>query len=260
MSDPFVSVIVPVLNDAVQLDGLLSSLHLDEDVQDVQNVEIIVANGAAVDSAMQGLRSRFPDMQWTDGTPGRGRQMNQGSAHAKGRWLLFLHADARLSPGWVDEIRRADRDARYVAGSFRFSLDAPDTPARLIEWGVAWRVRWLGLPYGDQAIFVRRAVFDALGGYRPLPLLEDVEFVQRLRRVGRLMHSDLSVRVSARRWKRDGWVRRSAENMMLVLLFLAGVAPDSLARVYHSPPAARRPPRKPRPRKLNADQPPAASP
>ena len=173
--------------------------------------------------------------------------MNQGSAHAKGRWLLFLHADARLSPGWVDEIHRADRAARYVGGSFRFSLDAPDTAARLIEWGVAWRVRWLGLPYGDQAIFVRRAVFDALGGYRPLPLLEDVEVVQRLRRVGQLMHSDLSVRVSARRWKRDGWVRRSAENMMLVLFFLAGVAPDRLARVYHRGP--------PRPRKPNGGEP-----
>ena len=244
MSDPFVSVIVPVLNDAVQLDGLLLSLHLDQDVQDV---EIIVANGAAVDSTIQGLRSQFPDVLWTDGTPGRGRQMNQGSAHAKGRWLLFLHADARLSPGWVDEIRRADGAARYVGGCFRFSLDAPETPARLIEWGVAWRVRWLGLPYGDQAIFVRRAVFDALGGYRPLPLLEDVEFVQRLRRVGRLMHSDLAVRVSARRWKRDGWVRRSAENMMLVLLFLAGVAPDRLARVYHRGP--------PRPRKPNGGEP-----
>ena len=253
MSDPFVSVIVPVLDDAVQLGGLLLSLHLDRDVQDV---EIIVANGAAVDSTIQALRSQFPDVLWTDGTPGRGRQMNQGSAHAKGRWLLFLHADARLSPGWVDEIHRADRAAHYVGGSFRFSLDAPDTPARLIEWGVAWRVRWLGLPYGDQAIFVRRAVFDALGGYRPLPLLEDVEFVQRLRRVGRLMHSDLSVRVSARRWKRDGWVRRSAENMMLVLLFLAGVAPDRLARVYHRGP----PPAAPAEAERRRARPPTASP
>ena len=114
MSDPFVSVIVPVLDDAVQLDGLLLSLHLDQDIQDV---EIIVANGAAVDSTIQALRSQFPDVLWTDGTPGRGRQMNQGSAHAKGRWLLFLHADARLSPGWVDEIHRADRAAHYVGGA-----------------------------------------------------------------------------------------------------------------------------------------------
>ena len=227
MSEPFVSVIVPVLNDAVQLDGLLSSLHPRDDA------EIIVVNGAPADPVIAGLRARFPHVQWTNSSPGRGRQMNHGSAQANGRWLLFLHADGRLSPGWIDEVHRADRDEHSVGGSFRLVLDSTAASARLIEWGVAVRVRWFGLPYGDQALFVRRDVFEALGGYRPLPLMEDVDLVRRLRRAGRLMHSDLALRISARRWERNGWAQCSAENMMLVLLFLAGVAPERLARVYH---------------------------
>ena len=227
VNEPFVSVIVPVLNDAVQLDGLLSSLHPRDDA------EIIVVNGAPADPAIAGLRARFPHVQWTNSSPGRGRQMNHGSAKANGRWLLFLHADGRLSPGWIDEVRRADRGECSVGGSFRLVLDSAAASARLIEWGVALRVRWFGLSYGDQALFVRRDVFEALGGYRPLLLMEDVDLVRRLRRAGRLMHSDLALRVSARRWERNGWARCSAENMMLVLLFLAGVAPERLARVYH---------------------------
>ena len=227
MSEPFVSVIVPVLHDAEQFDSLLSSFRPGDDA------EIIVANGAAADPAMPGLRSRFPHVRWTDGPPGRGRQMNQGSAQAKGRWLLFLHADTRLSPGWVEEIRRADRDEHCVGGSFRLQLDSAAVPARVIEWGVALRVRWFGLPYGDQALFVRHDVFKALDGYRPWPLMEDVDLVRRLRRMGWLMHSHLPLRVSARRWERNGWARCSAKNVMLVLLFLAGVAPERLARLYH---------------------------
>jgi len=227
VSQPMVSVIVPVLNDAAQLRGLLSSLHISPDT------EIIVVNGAVADPSMQAVRSRFPRVQWTDSPPGRAHQMNCGGSLARGRWLLFLHADARLSPGWVDEIRRADRGTRFIGGSFRFVLDSVAVPARLIEWGVAQRVRWFSLPYGDQALFVRRDVFDALGGYRPLPLMEDVDLVRRLRRTGPLLHSRLPVRVSARRWEQDGWVRRSIQNLILVLLFLVGVGPERLAHVYY---------------------------
>ena len=198
MNQPMVSVIVPVLNDAAQLRGLLSSLHINPDT------EIIVVNGTVADPSMQAVRSRFARVQWTDSPPGRAHQMNCGGSRARGRWLLFLHADARLSPGWVDEIRRADRDMRTIGGSFRFVLDSVAVPARLIEWGVAQRVRWFSLPYGDQALFVRRDVFDALGGYRPLPLMEDVDLV-----------------------------RRSIQNLILVLLFLVGVGPERLAHVYY---------------------------
>ena len=113
--------------------------------------------------------------------------MNAGAAAATGEWFLFLHADSRLPPGWTAHLRRAAVDA--TGGWFRFALDDPAWQARLIERGVAWRVRLFRLPYGDQGLFVRRQVFVALGGFRELPLLEDVDFVRRLVRSGRAVRA-----------------------------------------------------------------------
>ena len=150
-----------------------------------------------------------------------------------GRWLLFLHADTRLHERWFDALRQAE-SRRAVGGAFRFTLDSPRPAARLIERGVAWRTRWLGLPYGDQGLFVRRDAFEALEGYRPYPLMEDVDLVRRLRRRGSLLLSPLPVRTSARRWERDGWMRRSVRNLALVALYFAGVPPHRLARSYYA--------------------------
>ncbi len=116
--------------------------------------------------------------------------------------------------GWVGLtlLRRLDEQPRIVGGSFRFALDSPARWARWIEWGVRIRVRLFDLAYGDQALFVRRTVFEELGGYRELPLMEDVDFIRRLRRRGRLEHADVPALTSARRWERDGWLRRTVEN------------------------------------------------
>ena len=129
---------------------------------------------------------------------------------------MFLHADTRLGAGWIDALRRLDEQPRIVGGSFRFALDSPARWARWIEWGVRIRVRLFDLAYGDQALFVRRTVFEELGGYRELPLMEDVDFIRRLRRRGRLEHVDVPALTSARRWERDGWFRRTVDNVLLV--------------------------------------------
>ena len=230
MIEPFVSVIVPVLNDAAQLDGLLSSLPPPADPT---AMEVIVVSGMAEDPSLDALHPRFPHVRWTSTRAGRGHQMNHGARRASGRWLLFVHADSRLSPGWHEEIRRANENTIFVGGSFRFRLQSDELWARVIDWGVKKRVRWLGLPFGDQALFARRDVFRAIGGYRSLPLMEDVDFVRQLQHRGRLWYSSLPVQVSPRRWQRDGWVRRSAENVMLLSMFLAGVDPQRLARRYY---------------------------
>lgn len=229
MGDPLVSVIVPVLDDTDQLADLLRTWPKGS----TQEAQLIVVSGAPPDEAMTALIDARQDVVWLASPPGRGRQMNVGAAAARGRWLLFLHADVRLPPDWLAVIHAADRAPGIVGGSFRLTLDSPTRAARLVEWGVRQRVRWLGMPYGDQALFVRRDVFEALGGYRPLPLMEDVDFVRRLRRYGRLLHSDLPVRVSARRWERCGWVRTSAVNSAVLLLYFAGVPTSALARLYH---------------------------
>lgn len=229
MKLPFVSIIVPVLHDTDALARLIPTLEPNPDI------EIIVVNGDASDSRLGALADDRPDVRWLSSRPGRGRQMNVGSVSARGRWLLFLHADTRLIPLWHDELRRVDADPSVVGGSFRFQLDSGAYQARLIERGVACRVRWFDLAYGDQALFVRRDAFHALGGYREWPLMEDVDLIRRLRQVGRLHHSPLAAITSARRWERDGWWRRSAKNLALQLLFLVGVSPAWLVRWYRRP-------------------------
>ena len=225
MRDPFVSVIIPVLRDAGPLSVLLARLHPGA------RCEVIVANGDIGDPALESVRRAWPAVRWVDGAPGRGRQMNAGAERATGHWLLFLHADAQLNDGWLDEIRRA-ADAGAVGGCYRLEIDSPRWQARLIERGVRWRARWLGLAYGDQGLFIRRNLFRALGGYRAMPVMEDADLVRRMRRHGRLRYSPVAVSVSARRWERDGWMRRSVSNARILLLYLAGRSPDRLAALY----------------------------
>lgn len=226
--DRLVTIVIPVLNDAAALASLLPTMPVDP------AREIIVVDGSeARDPAMDALRGQYSRVTWVRSAPGRGGQMNQGARLARSRWLVFLHADTRLGMGWMDLLRQLDDRPQIVGGSFRFALDSPAHWARWIEWGTRIRVRLFGLAYGDQALFVRRTVFEELGGYRDLALMEDVDFIRRLRRRGPLVHADVPAVTSARRWERDGWVRRTVENWVLVAQFLAGQPPDRLARRYH---------------------------
>jgi rSAM/selenodomain-associated transferase 2 len=228
-AEKLITVVIPVLNDAAALASLLPTLPAADPA-----LEIIVVDGSdASDPALDVLRERHSGVRWMRAAPGRGAQMNHGARHARGRWLVFLHSDTRLAVGWIDALRRLDGQPRTVGGSFRFALDSPARWARWIEWGVRIRVRLFDLAYGDQALFVRRAVFEELGGYRELPLMEDVDFIRRLRRRGHLDHVDVPALTSARRWERDGWFRRTVDNTLLVALFLSGCAPERLARHYH---------------------------
>jgi len=232
-----VSVIVPVFDDAEALRRVV-------DAPNWAGAELIVAT-AAGDASVAPVRSQRPDVIWTESDRGRARQMNAGAAVAHGRWLLFLHADTRLPPDWPTAIDAAERDPRIAAGCFRFTLDSPSPAARLIERGVRLRVDWLSLPYGDQALFVRSDIFRAIGGYAELPIMEDVDLVRRLRARGRLFRSPLPAMTSARRWERDGWLRRTARHLALISLYFAGIPPDRLiwldrARATHPGPPARR--------------------
>jgi rSAM/selenodomain-associated transferase 2/rSAM/selenodomain-associated transferase 1 len=223
----FISIIIPVWRaDDEALAELL------DDLPGRERTEIIVAAPADEIGRRERLRATHPQIRWLHAARGRASQMNAAVAVANGEWLVFLHADCLLSARWWETIDRAAQDPRYVGGAYRFVLDSSDPRARLIELGVRWRVRLLGLPYGDQALFVRRDVFEVLGGYRDLPLMEDVDLVRRLKRAGTMLYDDLPVRTSARRWQRDGWARRSAQNAWLLALYFAGTSPAALARRY----------------------------
>lgn len=220
---PSTSVIIPVLSDTAEAIRLLA------EVPDGGESEVIVVDGGH-DEALERHVAARRAARFIRTKPCRGAQMNAGANVAAGEWLLFLHADSRLPAGWGQAL--AQMPADVAGGWFRFALDDAAWQARVIERLVAWRVRALRLPYGDQGLFVRREVFRRLGGFRELPFLEDVDFVRRLVRVQRVAEVPLPLHTSSRRWRRDGWFRRSTRNVAIVSLYFAGVSPARLARWY----------------------------
>ncbi len=226
---PLVSIVIPVKGDAEALSGLL----LDLCAAAGANVEVIVSAATPVDAALADLRVCYTNVIWVESVPGRGTQLNAGAARAVGEWLWFVHADSRPPVGWFTAFETLTGEGDVAGGAFAFALDSSAWQARLLERAVALRVRWFNLSYGDQGLFVRRQIFESMGGFAPLPLMEDVEFVRRLTRWGRLRHLTLRLTTSARRWERSGWLRRSAANLTTLGLYALGVSPERLARRYY---------------------------
>ncbi|MBW1992625.1 MAG: glycosyltransferase, partial [Deltaproteobacteria bacterium] len=177
-----------------------------------------VADGGSTDGTPE-VAARFPRVQVLSCARGRGRQMNAGALASRGELLVFLHADTRLGSDHLDTLRRLVREPQFAAGAFVFSL-YPELPVfRVIAWGVNLRGRLLGLPYGDQALTVRRSLFLELGGYahrRP----EDLDLVLRLRRHTRLRLVKPPVATSGRRWLAEGYVRTTLKNWLFLACHL----------------------------------------
>ncbi len=158
--------------------------------------------------------------------------MNAGAKAATGGILLFLHADSTLPPDALKKIGRALKPPDIVGGAFRLKIDSPHPFLRFVSWMANLRSRFMGLPYGDQAYFVRRTVFERLGGYREMALMEDLEFFQRLKRFGRVVLLKERVRTSPRRWARRGIYRTSFRNLAILFSYFVGVSPNRLAKWY----------------------------
>ena len=220
---PTVSVVIPTFRDSEALARTL-------DATDWAGAEIVVVS-TNDEPDIAPVRLAHPEVVWLESPRGRARQMNAGAAASHADWLLFLHADTRLPPGWRAAIEEADRREDVAIGCFRFALDSPSWFARTIERGVRLRVLLLGLPYGDQALFVRRARFERAGGFAAMPIMEDVDFVRRMRLEGALFRSPLPALTSARRWERDGWIRRTVRHLVLISLYFCGVPPARLIRL-----------------------------
>lgn len=217
------SVIIPTLNAQRTLAETLRSVGTGH--------ELIVVDGGSTDGTAE-LAKQFGATAIV-APRGRGIQLAAGAAHAHGEWLLFLHADTRLQLGWTEDVNAhcSGAAARSQAAVFRFALDSACWQARLLESAVRWRTRYLGLPYGDQGLLIAKEHYIAVGGFRPIPIMEDVDLV---RRIGRRKLALLGTRAmtSAERWQRDGWFIRSLRNLACLGLYFCGVSPRTITRIY----------------------------
>jgi rSAM/selenodomain-associated transferase 2 len=216
--------VIPTLNAAESLPSTLDALAGTVG-------RVIIADGGSTDATR--AVAAAAGAQVVDAPRGRGSQIAAGIAAATTPWLLVIHADTRPAPGWqaAADAFMADPANAGRAGYFRFMLDDAAPQARRLERAVAWRCRVLGLPYGDQGLLIRRDTLDEAGGFRPIPIMEDVDLVRRLGR-RRLVALDAGFLTSAARWRAEGWWARSARNLGCLALWFAGVPPARITRLY----------------------------
>jgi rSAM/selenodomain-associated transferase 2 len=220
---PWLTMIVPTLNEASRVMGVL------EDVAGT-GVQTVVVDGGSHD-ATASLARRYADAVIVT-PPGRAIQMNAGAAAARGDTLLFVHADTRLPAGFAEDIAGALADPDVIGGRFDVRLDAPGVVYALIGRLVSLRSRLTRVATGDQAIFVRREVFERVGGYPAVPLMEDIALSRAMKRAGRVACLRSSVTTSARRWQRYGPLRTIVLMWALRFLYYCGVSPHTLRRAY----------------------------
>jgi rSAM/selenodomain-associated transferase 2 len=217
-----ISVIVPALNEAATITGTLARLREPE------VLEVVVVDGRSEDGTAAIARPLVDRV--IEASAGRARRMNAGAGVARGDVLFFLHADTAPPRGFAAAIVAACDDA--IGGRFDVELDAPGLAYRVIEAAINLRSRWSGLFTGDQGLFVRRDVFESLGGYPDLPLLEDLALARAMKKRGRTAALRMCLRTSARRWQRHGVLRTVALMWWIRALYFLGVAPERLARLY----------------------------
>jgi rSAM/selenodomain-associated transferase 2 len=230
------SVVVPALDEAATLARLLPDLR-----RAWPDIEIIVVDGGSRDGTPDVVRGQA-GVRLLEGARGRARQMNAGARQAGGDVLLFLHADTRLPDGAARAIAAALADPAVVGGRFDVCFDSRRRVLGVVAWFMNARSRATSICTGDQAIFVRRAAFEAVGGYPDIALMEDIELCRRLKARGRLAALRARVTTSARKWEREGPLRTIGLMWTLRLLYFCGVAPARLHRWYYGPPRESQPP------------------
>lgn len=219
-----ISVIVPALNEEECIASTLDSIKRGD------NIQVILADGGSRDRTLQIAEDLGAEIV----NSGRGRscQMNEGAARAEGEILLFVHADTRMPFLYDWYVRSAIVEGRHVGGGFGFSLDQPFPGSAGIALLVNLRSRLLGMPYGDQALFIDGKLFRSMGGYDRAPILEDVRLVTQMKKMGRIVTLPAAVKTSSRRWRKKGLIKTTFINQLIMCGYYLGISPDTLAYLY----------------------------
>jgi rSAM/selenodomain-associated transferase 2/rSAM/selenodomain-associated transferase 1 len=220
-----ISVIIPTLNEAENI------VETIKHIQSGENLEIIVVDGGSTDNSVQLAKDMGATVIRT--LRGRGRQMNAGAAAASADLLLFVHADTRVPQKFDAHIRRAMDGKGVAAGAFELRVDSPISTFRVIEKLANWRSRRMQMPYGDQAIFVSASLFQEIGGFCHISLMEDYELMRRLVKRGRIITLPFAVLTSPRRWLQAGIYKIWIINQLVIVAYLLGIPPATIGRFYN---------------------------
>jgi rSAM/selenodomain-associated transferase 2 len=224
----FCSIIIPVLNEATLINGIIDHLHgLEGD----EVKEIVIVDGDPEGLTLKAIS--HDDVRQLKSSRGRWIQMNEGAKNAKGNILLFLHADTELPLDAMRLIATAMKDKQYVAGAFGLGIKSKRFVFRAIESAASLRSRITKIPFGDQAIFMRKNYFDEIGGYKDMPIMEDVEIMKRIKKRGdKIFIITQKVHTSSRRWEQEGILRCTLRNWFLQILYLLRISPHRLSQFY----------------------------
>lgn len=227
MSDT-ISVILPVWKEVSIINHTIGNILSSEYRGDM---EIIVVDGSAEGETTHAVQNK--KVQKIVSEKGRSQQMNAGATIARGGILLFLHADTLLPRNALHAISSIMQKKELVGGAFDLGIDSPRSVFRLIETAASLRSRITRIPYGDQGIFIRKDYFHAIGGFKEIPLMEDVDLMRRIKKAGdKICILPLKVKTSPRRWEKEGIVRCTLRNWALITLYCLGFSPEKLTKLY----------------------------
>lgn len=224
MAQSIVSIIIPVLNEAAIIQPTLEELRFNCDA------EIIVVDGGSEDNTAEIARTTGVKTIVVSG--GKSAQMNAGAKIARGEILLFLHIDTHLPANFAELIVQTLDRAGVIAGAFELAIEGKERSLRWVEMLVKLRSHLLSLPYGDQAIFVAKQTFVDIGGFAELPIMEDFELIQRLKRQGKIAIAPGAVVTSGRRWQKLGVWQTTIINQLIIAGYYLGISPTKLSKFY----------------------------
>ena len=223
-----IGIIIPALNSSAEINLTLLSL---KETNKVFDVDLLLVDGGSVDNTIEIAKSYGARIINT--SPNRGNQLALGALAVKGDWMLFIHADTKLEEGWIKTVNNFIKNPRNSnnAAYFRLGFNDQNSAARRLEKITEWRCRFLKMPYGDQGLLIKRSLYNLVGGYQPMVIMEDVDLIRRLKPY-KLIPLPVTAITSANRYSKNGYLIRSARNLLCLTLYYLGIPIKLIHRIY----------------------------